>query len=43
LGRQVESILPTLSDDDWVNYKDRWMTSGETAAEQWLVGKYGTK
>jgi RNA polymerase sigma factor (sigma-70 family) len=43
MGQQVEAILPTLSDEDWVNYKDRWMTSGETAAEQWLVGKYGTK
>ena len=30
-----------MSDQDWITYKDRWMSFGEAAAEQWVVSKYG--
>jgi RNA polymerase sigma factor (sigma-70 family) len=43
LVQQVDGILPTVSDQDWVNYTDRWMVFGEAAANQWLVEKYGQK
>jgi RNA polymerase sigma factor (sigma-70 family) len=41
LGQQVESLMNTMSDQDWVNYTDRWMIFGEFSANQWLVTKYG--
>jgi hypothetical protein len=43
LAQQIEPLLPALSDQDWVVYKDRWMMFGEQNAEQWLVNKYGQK
>jgi cell division protein FtsL len=43
LGQQVELLLPTMSDQDWINYTDRWMIFGELAANQWLVNKHGQK
>jgi len=41
LNQQVEPLLPTLSDQDWIIYKDRWLMFGEQNAQQWVVNKYG--
>ena len=41
LARQFDALRPKLSDQDWVNYRDRWLGFGEMAAEQWVIGKYG--
>ncbi len=41
LNQQLEPLLPNLSDQDWINYKDRWRAFGEQAAMQWVIGKYG--
>ena len=43
LVQQVELLLPTMSDQDWINYTDRWMIFGELAANHWLVNKHGQK
>jgi len=32
-----------MSDQDWINYKDRWRVFGEEAAAKWLINKYGRK
>ncbi len=37
----VTSLLQTMSDQDWINYTDRWMIFGEASAAQWIVSKYG--
>src|SRR6266702_87258 len=42
-NRQVESIFPKVSDQDWINYRDRWLMFGEQNAEQWLINKYGQR
>jgi hypothetical protein len=41
LASQVDVLLPNLSDDDWIIYRDRWMTMGEQAAMEWVIAKYG--
>ncbi len=41
LNQQAEPLLDTISDQDYLTYKDRWMAFGEQAALQWLIGKYG--
>ena len=41
--QQIDSLLETMSDQDWINYINRWMIFGEEAADQWLVNKYGQK
>ena len=43
LNRQVEPLLPTMSDQDWISYKDRWRVFGEEAAMRWVLSKYGQK
>jgi RNA polymerase sigma factor (sigma-70 family) len=40
-SQQVSAMLPTMSDQDWISYKDRWRSFGEAAAEHWLISKYG--
>src|SRR5206468_862512 len=35
LNQQLEPLLPMLSDQDWIIYKDRWRVFGEKAAVQW--------
>lgn len=40
---QTEALLPQLSEQDWIIYRDRWMTFGEENAENWVIGKYGQK
>ena len=42
-NRQVESIFPKVSDQDWISYRDRWLMFGEENAERWLINKYGQK
>jgi hypothetical protein len=41
MARQTEAILPSLSPDDLITYKNRWLMLGEANAEQWLIDKYG--
>ena len=43
LNERLEPLLPNLSDQDWISYKDRWRAFGEEAAIQWVVNKYGQK
>ncbi|PYJ63187.1 MAG: hypothetical protein DME24_01765 [Verrucomicrobia bacterium] len=43
LNAQLEPLLPNLSDQDWISYKDRWRVFGEEAAIRWVVNKYGQK
>lgn len=38
--RQFTPLQQAMSDQDWINYKDRWMAFGETAAEQWVLNKH---
>jgi RNA polymerase sigma factor (sigma-70 family) len=40
-SRQVESIFPKMAEQDWINYRDRWLKFGEQNAAQWLISKYG--
>jgi Sigma-70, region 4 len=40
LAQQVEPLLPTMSDQDWMSYKERWKLFGEEAAARWVIGKY---
>jgi cell division protein FtsB len=41
LIQQFVPLQQTMSDQDWITYKDRWMSFGEAAAEQWVVNKHG--
>ncbi|MGA2173896.1 MAG: sigma-70 family RNA polymerase sigma factor [Verrucomicrobiota bacterium] len=41
LNQQADPLMQSLSDQDWISYKDRWMAFGEVAALRWLIGKYG--
>lgn len=41
LTEETTKLLPELSDQDWIIYKNRWLMFGENNAETWLVGKYG--
>ena len=41
LAQQAEPLLPMMSDQDWMSYKDRWKLFGEEAAARWVIGKYG--
>ena len=43
LNQKLEPLLPTLSDQDWISYKDRWRAFGEESAVRWVVNKYGQK
>ncbi len=42
-AQQIEDIAPSVSDQDWINYRDRWVMFGEQNAAQWLINKYGQK
>ena len=39
-NRQAESIFPKMEDQDWINYRDRWLMFGEQNAIEWLIEKY---
>ena len=41
LGEQASNLMPSLSDEDWIIYKDRWLIFGEANAQQWVVNRYG--
>jgi len=43
LAQQTEALLPMMTDQDWISYKDRWRVFGEEAAAKWLISKYGQK
>ena len=38
-----EALLPKMTEQDWISYKDRWRNFGEEAAGRWLINKYGEK
>jgi RNA polymerase sigma factor (sigma-70 family) len=40
---QVEALQPSISEQDWITYRDRWLMFGEQNAENWIIGKYGQK
>lgn len=42
VGRQVENLLPTLSDQDLANYFDRIKMFGEEQASDWLFRTHGS-
>ena len=35
------SVAPMMSEQDWISYEQRRTIFGETAAQQWAIGKYG--
>jgi hypothetical protein len=41
LGKQFSSVASTMSDQDWINYRDREWAFGQTVAQQWAISKYG--
>ena len=41
LGQQASAFLPSLSDQDWIIYKDRWLMLGEENAQSWVIGRHG--
>jgi RNA polymerase sigma factor (sigma-70 family) len=41
LAQQATPLLPTLSDQDILNYENRRRAFGELAAFQWVVSKFG--
>ena len=40
---QVEALMPQLSAQDWIIYRDRWQMYGEQNAGDWVIGKFGQK
>jgi hypothetical protein len=40
-SHEVGTLVPTMSDQDWIIYNDRWQTFGEQNAYQWVINKYG--
>jgi hypothetical protein len=40
-GKQMEAILPKMSEQDLATYFDRVKLLGDTSAYRWAVGKYG--
>jgi DNA-directed RNA polymerase specialized sigma24 family protein len=41
LGNQFNAVAPMMSDQDWINYRDREWAVGQKAAQQWAITKYG--
>lgn len=41
LNQQAGPLLPTMSDQGWISYKERWKLFGEEAALRWVVSTYG--
>ena len=41
LDNQSQPLMHNLTDQDWVNFTNRRLLFGETAAMQWVVNKYG--
>ena len=40
LTQGFDDLIPKLSEQDWISYKDRWRSFGEEAALRWLRDKY---
>ena len=40
-ANQVEALLPQVSEQNWIIYRDRWLTLGEQNAVEWLINRYG--
>jgi RNA polymerase sigma factor (sigma-70 family) len=41
LNQQAGPLLETMSDGDYLTYKERWMAFGEESALRWVIGRYG--
>jgi RNA polymerase sigma factor (sigma-70 family) len=41
LNQQAEPLLPKMSDQGWMSYKERWKLFGEEAALRWVISTYG--
>ncbi len=41
LNDQAQPYFDTMSDTDYMTYKDRWMAFGEEAALRWVINKFG--
>jgi RNA polymerase sigma factor (sigma-70 family) len=37
----IDTLLPQMSEEDWIVYRDRWMTFGEQNAGDWILSKFG--
>ena len=37
-ANQVQVLLPQMSEQDWIVYRDRWLMFGEQNAENWVTG-----
>jgi hypothetical protein len=40
-ANQMDALLPQMTEQDWIIYRDRWMTFGEENAGNWVISKYG--
>jgi len=40
-SEQVNALLPSMSEQEWAIYNDRWLTLGEQNAYQWVINRYG--
>lgn len=38
---QIDTLLPQMTEQDWIVYRDRWMTFGEQNAGDWILSKFG--
>jgi hypothetical protein len=43
LNQQAGPLLPTMSGQGWISYKERWKLFGEEAALRWVVSTYGQR
>jgi len=41
LNQQAEPLIDSMSDQDYLTYKARWMAYGELAALQWVIANHG--
>jgi hypothetical protein len=39
-SNEVETLLPRMTEQDWIVYRDRWLMFGEQNAENWIISKY---
>jgi RNA polymerase sigma factor (sigma-70 family) len=43
MNQRVELLFQTMSEHDWVSYRDRWLMFGEENAARWVINKYGER
>ena len=43
LCNRTDALMPSMTPEDWISYKDRWKLFGEESASKWLIAKYGQK